>query len=143
MRCLVVFVLLLGSCGTKQPDSAQDVESELCDGNIYQLIAADKTHVSDTSYLLLTLDCNKSQMKLTQVVGGQQIKDQTTDIKLSVPEGVITFLNEGGDVDIKQMNTSLLGAETIYFYIPASGILKISTDEEELVFQKFHLRSQE
>ena len=141
MRLVITMILLafLTSCGSTV-SSYRDVETELCDGSTYQLIEAGKTHVSPESYLLLKVDCKASDMTLTQVVANRKVKEQKNPVKLSISEGVITLLDEAGNVNNKLLNTDF-PRETLYFYIPQPSLLRIDTGEEEMLFQKFQLTS--
>jgi hypothetical protein len=143
MRYYSVLILLgfLMSCGS-QITSEFDIKAELCDEKIYQLTEAEKTHVSDNTYILLTLNCKISQLKLIQVVANQRIKEQTTDIELSISDGIITLIDETGAVGNQLLSAEFPG-DQLYFYIPKPGHLIIDTGAEELNFQKFHLKSQQ
>lgn len=136
---LISLVFCVG-CGS-QITSEHDIQAEVCDGKLYQLVQADKTHVSEDSYLLLKISCDTSQMSLTQVVANQKIKEQTTDIDLSFPDGLITLMDESGQRGNQLLSAEFPG-EQLYFYISEPGFLNIDTGEEELVFQKFHLKTQ-
>ena len=141
MRTIITLILLafFTACGSKV-SSYQDVESQLCDRTLYQLIEAGKTHVSAETYMLLKIDCKAHTMTMTQIIANQKVKEQTTPIKLSIPEGVITLLDEAGNINNKLLNTDF-PHETLYFYIPQPALLRVDTGEEEMLFQKFQLTS--
>lgn len=135
----LILLVFLTSCGSKV-SSYRDVETELCDGSTYQLIEAGKTHVSAESYWLLKIDCKTSDMTLTQIIANRKVKEQKNPVKLSISEGVITLLDEAGNVNSKLLNTDF-PRETLYFYIPQPSLLRVDTGEEEMLFQKFQLTS--
>jgi hypothetical protein len=135
--------ILSNSQCTQNVQSPEGARTDLCDGQVYQLISSDDPNllINRDTYWLLDIRCDTQTMVIVKVLMGEKVSEREMPIKIAYSEGVITILDEAGNPASRLTNHDF-PSETLFYEIPSEGLLVMDAQNYSLTFQKFTIQTQ-